>query len=79
MVSQLFRPCSLSARDRWGNVQVSQVGEEKWSDYPVWRKQTGKSLGMLTLDDSLAALVSERVIDLEQARRFAVDRSRFAG
>ena len=54
------------------------IREDKTTQLPSVM-QTGKSLGMLTLDDSLAALVSDRVIDLEQARRFAVDRSRFAG
>jgi twitching motility protein PilT len=39
--------------------------------------QTGKSQGMVTLDDSLAALLAAGTIDKDQARRFAENKDRF--
>jgi twitching motility protein PilT len=39
--------------------------------------QTGKSLGMVTLDDSLLELAQSGVIDKAQARRFAENKERF--
>jgi twitching motility protein PilT len=40
--------------------------------------QTGKAMGMLTLDDSLAELIAEGKVTPEAARRFAVKKERFA-
>jgi twitching motility protein PilT len=39
--------------------------------------QTGKAAGMVTLDDSIAELLQQRVITVETARRFAVRKDRF--
>lgn len=39
--------------------------------------QTGKAMGMVTLDDSLAALTAAGTITQEQAHRFAVKKERF--
>jgi twitching motility protein PilT len=39
--------------------------------------QTGKALGMVTLDDSLAELVARNVVSKDEARRFAEAKERF--
>jgi twitching motility protein PilT len=39
--------------------------------------QTGRSLGMVTLDDSLAELVARNVVTKDEARRFAEAKDRF--
>jgi twitching motility protein PilT len=39
--------------------------------------QTGKALGMVTLDDSLAELVARNVVTKDEARRFAEAKDRF--
>jgi twitching motility protein PilT len=39
--------------------------------------QTGKALGMVTLDDSLADLVTRNVVTKDEARRFAENKDRF--
>jgi twitching motility protein PilT len=41
--------------------------------------QVGKAHGMVLLDDSLQNLVSEGVIELEEARRYAINPARFNG
>jgi Tfp pilus assembly pilus retraction ATPase PilT len=41
--------------------------------------QVGKAHGMVLLDDSLQNLVNEGVIDIEEARRHAINPGRFNG
>jgi twitching motility protein PilT len=41
--------------------------------------QTGRAQGMITLDVSLQQLVNEGLVAVEEARRYAVDKSRFGG
>jgi twitching motility protein PilT len=59
------------------NTAVSNmIREEK--EYQVGSiMQTGKSQGMVTLDDSLADLLAAGTIDKVQARRFAENKERF--
>jgi len=40
--------------------------------------QTGKSMGMVTLNDSLVALVKAGQVDVKEAQRKAVNKSDFA-
>ncbi|HEX7668678.1 MAG TPA: PilT/PilU family type 4a pilus ATPase, partial [Polyangiaceae bacterium] len=59
------------------NVAVSNMIREG-KEYQLGSiMQTGKSLGMLTLDDSLTELLSAGTIDKTQARRFAENKERF--
>jgi Tfp pilus assembly pilus retraction ATPase PilT len=39
--------------------------------------QTGKAAGMITLDDSIAELLQQRLISVETARKFSVRKDRF--
>jgi twitching motility protein PilT len=58
------------------NAVANMIREEK--EYQVGSvMQTGKSQGMLILDDSLAELLASGTIDKTQARRFAENKERF--
>jgi twitching motility protein PilT len=60
------------------NFAVSSlIREDKTHQLPSVM-QTGKAAGMVTLDDSLAELVSTGVVTAEAARRFAIKKERFA-
>jgi twitching motility protein PilT len=55
---------------------MNMIREEK--EYQLGSlMQTGKSQGMVTLDDSLAELLASGTIDKAQARRFAENKERF--
>ena len=59
------------------NTAVSSlIREDKTFQLPSVM-QTGKAAGMVTLDDSIAELLQQRVISVETARRFAVRKDRF--
>jgi twitching motility protein PilT len=59
------------------NIAVSNlIREDKTHQLPSVM-QTGRAAGMITLDDSLADLVSSGVVTAEAARRFAVKKERF--
>src|SRR5260221_3839355 len=59
------------------NIAVANLIREE-REYQVGSlMQTGKSQGMMVLDDSLAELVGAGTIDKEQARRFAENKDRF--
>jgi twitching motility protein PilT len=59
------------------NIAVSNLIREE-REYQVGSVMvTGKSQGMVVLDDSLAELVSAGTIDKVQARRFAENKERF--
>jgi twitching motility protein PilT len=59
------------------NLAVQNLIREEREYQVSAAMMTGKSQGMITLDDSLAGLVSAGAIDKTQARRFAENKERF--
>ena len=59
------------------NTAVSSlIREDKTFQLPSVM-QTGKAAGMITLDDSIAELLQQRLISVETARKFSVRKDRF--
>src|SRR5262249_37397861 len=59
------------------NIAVANLIREEREYQTGSLMQTGKSQGMMLLDDSLAELLAAGTIDKEQARRFAENKERF--
>ncbi|HEX4337661.1 MAG TPA: PilT/PilU family type 4a pilus ATPase [Polyangiaceae bacterium] len=59
------------------NIAVTNLIREEREYQVASVMVTGKSQGMVTLDDSLAELVQAGTVDKEQARRFAENKERF--
>jgi integrase len=54
-----------------GNTQITQTGEDKWRQYPIWRKQNGKSVGGGPPKDGT---IRQEMMTFRAIMNFAADR-----
>jgi integrase len=54
-----------------GNTQIVHVGQDKWDEYPLWRKKNGESLDGMARDGS----IRQEMVTFRSIMKFAAKRS----
>jgi integrase len=54
-----------------GKIQIAQMGEEKWKEYPLWRKRTGKGARGEPVQDGT---IRHELITFRAILRYAADK-----
>ena len=54
-----------------GKIQIAQMGEEKWKEYPLWRKRTGKGARDEPVQDGT---IRHELITFRAILRYAADK-----
>lgn len=62
--------------DYVGSIQVHLIGEERWSDYPAWRREHGEGLIERNGSRMVSEAVATRLVEREFARRRKINSAR---